>query len=80
MVLTSEGRDIQPAVGIDVPEPSMREEARQWFGLALPMAATLLCRTGMMLTDVSVLGLWNSDYLGAAGVATVFLSLTSVVV
>ena len=61
-------------------EPSIKEEAPLWFGLALPLAATLLCRTGMMLTDVSVLGLWNSDYLGAAGVATLFVSLTSVVV
>ena len=60
--------------------PSLKEEASHWFGLALPLAATLLCRTGMMLTDVSVLGLWDSDYLGAAGVATVFVSLTSVVV
>lgn len=58
----------------------MKEEAKHWFALALPLAATLLCRTGMMLTDVSVLGLWNSDYLGAAGVSSVFISLTSVII
>jgi len=58
----------------------LAEEARHWFALALPLAATLLCRTGMVFTDISVLGLWNSDYLGAAGVSGLYVSLTSVVI
>jgi hypothetical protein len=40
----------------------LKEEAKHWFALALPLAATLLCRTGMMLTDVSVLGLWGGGW------------------
>jgi len=33
-----------------------------------------------MFTDLAVLGQWDSSYLGAAGVATVYTSITSVIV
>lgn len=67
--------------GDNVQRPlTLRAESREWFRLAVPLMITLLCRTGMMLTDVSVLGRWDSEYLGAAGISTVFISLTSVVV
>jgi MATE family multidrug resistance protein len=55
-------------------------ELKAWFKLAWPLAVTLLARTLAMLQDLSVVGHWNSDYLGAAGVATVYTSLTAVVI
>jgi MATE family multidrug resistance protein len=62
------------------PADAPASEWRAWFGLCWPLAITLLSRQLAMFTDLAVLGQWNSDYLGAAGVAAVYTSLTSVVV
>ena len=55
-------------------------ELLAWAAFAGPRAATVLSRAVVTLQDLVFLAHWDATYLGAAGVATTFASITSVVV
>lgn len=56
------------------------DEISKWSVIALPMSLSFLSRTGMMLTDISFLGHWDSDYLSTAGISSTWCSLTYTIV
>ena len=57
-----------------------RKELPEWWQIAWPVCLTNLCRTGMTLTDVSVLGHFGTDYLKAASLGGVWSSMAFVIV
>ena len=57
-----------------------KRELPEWWAIAWPVCLTNLCRTGMTLTDVSVLGHLGTDYLKAASLGGVWSSMAFVIV
>jgi Na+-driven multidrug efflux pump len=59
---------------------SKRTEVSEWLGLAWPVCAALLCRTALGMTDVIMIGQYDSDMLAPVGIATMWCAFTMIVI
>ena len=82
---TSQEREGGDTISHDIKDPPiLRPEKIQilktWLSLIWPVALTAFCQASIGLTDIMVLGHFDGDLLSVTGLATVYCSITNVLV